>query len=256
MLKGGAIIAFHSHTMIMTKKMTLRRLLILLQAGLVPVFAPVIAHAAEIQSLRSIRDAAETFVLSQFNTDNAQVEIIPVKLDPRLRLSLCDQPLDAELPSSSRRGGRLTVNVKCNGTKPWTLYVPVQVKVMQDVVVLSHSLSRNSIISQSDLKIEQRDINRMTSGYFSDLQEVIGKTLKRSVGGGLALSPSYVESQRLVKRGQQVILLAQTGSITVKMAGKAMANGGAGERIKVKNLSSNRVIEGVITEEGVIRTQM
>ncbi len=221
-----------------------------------PVFISTVVEAAEIQSLKSIRDTAETFVMSQYSSGDAQVEIIPVKLDPRLRLVNCDQALDAEYSSSSRRGGRLTVNVKCNGSKPWTLYVPVQVKVMQNVVVLSHSLSRNSIISQSDLKIEQRDINRMTAGYFSDLQEVIGKTLKRSVGAGLALSPAYVESQRLVKRGQQVILLAQTGSITVKMSGKAMANGAAGERIKVKNLSSNRVIEGVITEEGVIRTQM
>ena len=242
--------------MIMTKKMTLKKLLILLQAGLVPAFASSIVNAAEIQTLKSIRDTAETFVMSQYNTSNAQVEIIPVKLDPRLRLSLCDRPLDAEYPSSSRRGGRLTVNVKCNGNKPWTLYVPVQVKVMQDVVVLSHALSRNSIIAQSDLQIEQRDINRMNSGYFSDPQKVIGKIIKRSVGGGLALSPAYVESQKLVKRGQQVILLAETRGITVKMAGTAMENGGSGERIKVKNLSSNRVIEGQITEEGVIKTQM
>ena len=214
------------------------------------------AVAAEIQSLKSIRDVAKTFVMSQYDNNNGKVEILPVKLDSRLRLAKCDQSLDAEYSSSSSRGGRLIVNVQCHGTKPWTLYVPVQVKIMQNVVVLAHSLPRNTPLSQSDLRLEQRDINRMSSGYFSDPQEVIGKTLKRSVGGGLALSPVYVESQKLVKRGQQVVLLAQTSSITVKMSGKAMADGAAGEKIKVKNLSSDRVIEGVITKNGSVRTNV
>ena len=223
-----------------------------------PVFATAIVEAAELESLKNIREAAKEFVASQYsnNNDYKQIEIIPGKLDPRLRLAKCDQALDTAYSSSTRRGGRLTVNIKCNGAKPWTLYVPVQVKIMQDVVVLSQSLPRNTILSQSDLRIEQRDINKLNSGYFSDLNEVIGKKLRRSVGSGLSLSPVYVESQMLIKRGQQVTLLAQTSGITVKMAGKAMANGAAGERIKVKNLSSNRVIEGLITEEGVIRTQM
>jgi flagella basal body P-ring formation protein FlgA len=65
-----------------------------------------------------------------------------------------------------------------------------------------------------------------------------------------------VESQKLVKRGQQVVLLAQTSSIIVKMSGKAMADGAAGEKIKVKNLSSDRVIEGIVTENGSVRTNV
>ena len=228
----------------------------MLKAGLVPALFPVEASAAEIQPLKSIRDAAEKFVMSQYNSSDNQVEIMPVKLDSRLRLAKCDRSLETEYSSNSPRGGRLTVNVQCNGSKPWTLYVPVQVKIMQDVVVLSHSLPRNTLLSQSDLSLEQRDINRMSSGYFSDPQEVIGKTLKRSVGGGLALSPVYVESQKLVKRGQRVVLLAQTSSIIVKMSGKAMADGAAGEKIKVKNLSSDRVVEGIIAENGTVRTNV
>lgn len=234
----------------------MNRILVLL-AGLIPVLTPVISSAADHQSLKSIQDTARNFVADQYSNNNdQQIEITPGKLDPRLRLARCEQPLEAGYSSSYRRGSHSTVNIKCHGTKPWTLYVPVQVKILQDVVVLSHSLPRNTLLSQSDLHIEQRDINKLSSGYFTGLKEVIGKSLRRSVGGGLALSPIYVESPRLIKRGQQVTLLSQSSGITVRMTGKAMSNGAAGERIKVKNLSSNRVIEGLITEEGLIRTQM
>ena len=210
--------------------------------------------AAEIEPLQHIREVARAFVAAQYGDEKGEVEIVPGKLDPRLRMPKCDQDLDAEYSASSSRGGSLTVNIRCNGIKPWSIYVPVQVKVMQNVVVLAHSVQRNRIIRRSDVRVEKRDINRMHSGYFTDPKEVIGKKLKRSVGSGLALSPVYVESPLLVKRGQKVVLVAELSGITVKMAGKAMSNGAAGERVKVKNLSSNRVVEGLVTDSGIIRT--
>ncbi len=235
--------------------MSNKLLLKIIFAGLMPILASANIAAADHQSLSSIHDAAKKHAIQQFSQSKGQVEVIPNKLDTRLRLTKCEQPLEAK-HTSNARGGRLTVNISCNGVKPWNLYVPVQIKVMQNVVVLSHSLSRDTLLSQSDLRLERRDINKMHSGYFSDLNEVIGKSLRRSISGGLALTPLYVESFMLIKRGQQVTLLAQSSGIIVKMSGKAMANGAAGERIKVKNLSSNRVIEGLITKDGQIKTHM
>lgn len=225
-------------------------------SGLIALFVPVLVAAGNIQSLQSIRAAAHDFVVSQYNDERGNLEITTTRLDPRLRLAQCDQPLNTAFSSSSQRGSNLTVNVQCNGSTSWNLYVPVQVKMLQDVVVLTHSLSRNSLLTASDVHIEQRDINKMLSGHFSDVNEVLGKTLTRSVAGGLGLSPRYIKSATLIKRGQEVTLLAETSGITVKMSGKALGNGAAGERIKVKNLSSDRVIEGVVTENGLISTQM
>lgn len=225
-------------------------------AGLIALLLSALAAAGDIQSLRSIRAAAQDFVVSQYNDKSGKLEITATRLDPRLRLAQCDQPLNAAFSSSSLRGSNLTVNVQCNGSISWNLYIPVQVKMMQDVVVLTQSLPRNTLLTASDVHIEQRDINKMLSGHFSDVNAVIGKSLTRSVAGGLALSPRYIKSATLIKRGQEVTLLAETSGITVKMSGKALGNGAAGERIKVKNLSSDRVIEGVITENGLITTQM
>lgn len=239
-------------------RIRIKRASIILLAGLMPTLTTLSIKAAEYQSLESIQIAAKEFITQQYqmNNDSQVIEVVPGRLDPRLRLVKCEQPLDANTPSNLGNRGRLTVNIKCNGTKPWSVYVPVQTKIMQNIVVLSNSLPRNARLNLSDLHIELRDINKLHSGYFTKIDEVAGKTLRRSLSSGLTLSPAYISSPKLIKRGQQVTLLAKTGGIMVTMVGKAMSDGAAGERIKVKNINSNRVVEGTITNTGSVETHV
>ncbi len=238
----------------MNKKTDLNRIYVVLLAGLMPT----LTEAVEYQSLDSLRSAAKEFVSDQYMNENnkSNIEIVAGRLDPRLRLVKCKEILETSNTSSSGKNGRYTVNIKCNGVKPWSLFVPVQVKEFKNIVVLNNALPRNTPLSQSDLRVERHDINRLNSGYFSNLNEVVGKTLKKSLNTGFILTPNFVESSMLIKRGQKVTLLAQTGGITVKMAGKAMSNGIAGGRIKVKNINSNKVIEGTVTNNGLVTTNV
>ena len=57
----------------------------------------------------------------------------------------------------------------------------------------------------------------------------------------------------VVKRGQQVTLLASVGGLEVRAAGLAMNDAPAAGRVKVQNLSSNRIVEGVVETADVIR---
>src|SRR5690606_37028341 len=48
-------------------------------------------------------------------------EIQVNSLDPRLRMPLCSQQLDASLESPAQPLGRVTVRLRCNGSGPWTV---------------------------------------------------------------------------------------------------------------------------------------
>jgi flagella basal body P-ring formation protein FlgA len=50
----------------------------------------------------------------------------------------------------------------------------------------------------------------------------------------------------LVCKGDEVSIVAKSGSMMIKTSGTAIENGAKGETIKVKNDSSNRVVKGVI----------
>ena len=48
------------------------------------------------------------------------------------------------------------------------------------------------------------------------------------------------------------MLSMKTGAIAVRVSGIAMADGARGDRIKVKNLSSKRIVDGTVSNENLI----
>jgi flagella basal body P-ring formation protein FlgA len=57
----------------------------------------------------------------------------------------------------------------------------------------------------------------------------------------------------IVHRGQQVTLLSAAGPVEVRASGRAMVDGAAGSRIQVQNLSTLRVVEGVVESADRVR---
>ncbi len=233
-----------------------RTLRLISLALMLNVFMQHTLMAAPIQSLAEIKKIAQRYAENEFMGVEGNISVKAVKLDPRLRLAKCDQPLETVDAFNTKRGGQITVNVQCNGSKRWTLYVPVQVQVLQTVAIMNHALPRKSIITRDDVRLEERDINRVNQGFFTNLEDVIGKTLLRSVGNGLTVSPMHIDDPDLVKRGQKVTLIAKSDGFAVSVRGQAMSDGAVGDRIKVKNLSSERIIEGIITQDGQVATHM
>ncbi|MGA0927530.1 MAG: hypothetical protein ACO3RW_10050, partial [Burkholderiaceae bacterium] len=83
------------------------------------------------------RDAATTAAIAR-GYDDVMVSIRP--LDSRLAPALCDEPLQALPANSARTLGAVSVGVRCNGTKPWTIYVRGTVNAYTDIPVLTHSV--------------------------------------------------------------------------------------------------------------------
>lgn len=57
----------------------------------------------------------------------------------------------------------------------------------------------------------------------------------------------------LIERGQAVTLVSGIAGIEVRMQGKALASGAAGDRILVSNERSGRRLEGVVGGDGTVK---
>jgi flagella basal body P-ring formation protein FlgA len=121
------------------------------------------------------------------------------------------------------------------------------------VIVANRQLPRGTLVTADDIKIERRDVARLHKGYLTHANQVLGKKIKRSVQNSTVLNPSQLTVQHAVKKGSQVTILAQIGSLQVRMSGKALGNGAIGERIKVENSSSSRQIEATIVSPGIVQ---
>lgn len=202
--------------------------------------------------LHDIRDAAVQYVRSHFSSSAEDIKIVAQKLDARLLLPQCKSPLEAYLPHGSRVNGNTTVGVRCHGNKPWSVFVPVNVQIYRDIVVASRSLAKNKILKAEDFHTERFDINRFSGAYLTELDKIIGKQLIRPVQLGTPVLSNMLKKPILIRRGELVILLAKTHTYEVRMQGKAMMDGASGDRIRVRNSSSKRIIEGKLAEDGTV----
>lgn len=204
------------------------------------------ANTADWQPTATITATAENYLKNRIGRDASRTEVQAGKLDPRHRLARCSKPLAAFLRRGTKISARTVVGVRCDGVKPWKVYVPVDVVVTDSVLIARRTLPRDHVLSADDLKVEQRDVSRLVSGYVSDISQLVGQRLKTQLMAGRILTPQMLKADLAIRRGQSVTLVASAGGLNIRMAGTALMDGALGQRIRVENTNSGRIVEGIV----------
>ena len=215
--------------------------------------APKIMPNAELQT-QALAFAQEHLKINIQEGD--RFELSTGKMDPRLKLVRCDQPLSFQMQNNSARSNRLLVKARCAGTKPWAMFVPLDAKIWKTVVVALRPLNRNSTVRADDISLREVAAELLTGRYIQSPDLAVGMVLTRSIESGSPLQSSQLVAPKLIKRGDQVVIVATTGGISVRMAGTAMADGRRDEQITVKNKSSNRLIKVRVVAPGTVQAVM
>ena len=220
---------------------------------LLPLAAASGAAQTPRQPLDEIRAAAEAFVLQRLPGDRSDTTATAGRLDPRLRLARCERPLEAFATAGDRLRGNTSVGVQCPGA--WRLYVPVKVETLRTVLALKRPLRRGEVIAAEDLEAVRMDTGRLTRDYYTRPAAVVGHTLKRSAAGGTVLTSALVEEPPVIRRGQRVSLVSGATGIAVRAPGEALADARPGQLVRVRNLSSGKIVEGVAQASGSVKVQ-
>jgi len=215
---------------------------------------PRIGHA-ETVGARLINEAAESEIRAQAGAAASHLSLTAAPLDPRLRLPACDQPLHAFITDGQVRA-QTTLGVRCEGSVRWTIYTSIAVATEAAVLVARYALPRDANLAASDFELVTRRVPGLLDNYLSDSAAVAGQRLKRPVAAGEPLSVDALAPALLIHRGQQVVLLARSARVEVRMTGVALADARASDHIRVQNLSSQRIVEGTVRPDGIVETPL
>jgi flagellar basal body P-ring formation protein FlgA len=207
---------------------------------------------ADVQPLATIRAAAEALVSAQLEHTAGVTHVSAAALDPRLRLAHCARPLHAQLVNGMALQARATVGVGCESPR-WAIYVPVIVERRIAVLVLRHAVEREALLSGADVSVETRTITGLDAAFLSDPAELRGRFVRRTLAAGTTLTVDMLTPNFLVRRGQQVLLVAGADGIEVRASGRALEDAPAGAHLKVQNLGSMKVVEGVVVGPAQVR---
>ena len=204
------------------------------------------AHA-NIQSQESLKKAVINFLNTEIE-EIPDAEISVREFDKRLRLHQCSSPLQAFWPLGNKRLGSTTVGIRCNGDKPWKIYVGAHIHIYKYVWVSKLGLNRHQVIDLASVSKEKRDITQLTTGYLLADSPVEGLQIRRNIPANQVLTKTMLGSQNLVKRGDRITIISRYAGIEVRAKGVALGDGSKGEKIRVKNISSKREIEAYVSD--------
>lgn len=208
--------------------------------------APAAAQDA-VEPLERIRQLAEAAARRGLP---ASAEVQADALDPRLRLPACARAPQAE--AGDARGAALSVTLRCAAPSAWTLYVPVRVRDLRPVLVLTRAVRRGEPVEAGLFRTETRDVAQLPFGHLAALAAGAPTEFRRPLTAGQAPGPDDLAPARCIRRGDPVTLVGRSAGIEVRAEGKALADGARGSRIRVENSRSRRVVEGTVTAPGVV----
>jgi flagella basal body P-ring formation protein FlgA len=214
---------------------------------------PAVARAESgLQPLESIRARAQATLRGVIDPGVTGLELQAVPLDPRLRFANCTRQLEgfAQLPRGNQ--ARATVRVSCS-SPAWSINVPVEIRRSHAVLVLRRAVARGETLSAADVQSQTRVLPGLGSPFVSSADQLAGRTTRRPLPEGTALTADALTAALLIHRGQTVTLLANSAGFEVRAPGRAMADAAVNQRVRVQNLNSLKIVEGLADKEGVVR---
>lgn len=125
-----------------------------------------------------------------------------------------------------------------------------------EVVVLTKRLPRHAVLSEADIEIVRRELDGIGSEPVASMDAALGKRLRATIQAGVALTSGMLEDAPLVKRGDLVTIVAESGDFRVTTLGEARSAGARNEVVRVKNLTSRREIFARVVAGGTVMVDL
>jgi flagella basal body P-ring formation protein FlgA len=162
--------------------------------------------------------------------------------------------LEVQLPDDPRRPGprALTVSCRVDGRVVARGLANVLLRAERTVWIALRPFERGDEIGPGEVREETRVFDREPSRLLTwDSSRSLRAV--RAVASGERLMPADVRPIPDVEAGEEILLLAQAGTATVSVPGKARQDGDVGEVILVHNPVSGALVRAVVVNDGQAR---
>lgn len=147
------------------------------------------------------------------------------------------------------------VDVVRSDHRPTTMWVTARVERAADVVVARRPLRRQEVLTADDLEVQARVIG-LRDVTPAPTEALIGRRMVRAVPRGAVLGLEHVEETPVIRRGEIVLLVAETGGVRIVARGRAKEDGYAGRQIPVLNADSGKIVYGEVVDASTVSVWM
>lgn len=125
-------------------------------------------------------------------------------------------------------------------------------RAVKSFPVLTRPLQRGEIVQEADIAFVET-ANAHAGVFLQDASAIIGKQARRPLRPQSPLRASDIAAPVLVKKGALISLTYVLGGLRLSHQAVALASGGAGDVISVRNVESDRILKAIIQDRNLAR---
>ena len=145
----------------------------------------------------------------------------------------------------------LTVTTE-DGTET-KLQVDAQIDEWREVPVAKRSLERGAVIADDDVMMARMNLSSLPQDATLDGQKLYGKEIAASINYGEVFRRNKLFIPATVNTGDRVTMVYRTQYFEASATGISLEPGIVGQRIKVRNDNSKKVVQGPVLESGIVQ---
>ena len=191
-----------------------------------------------------IETFAKTFLRKNITVPlQGKLSIDIKKIDRRLEIKSCTQPLVASLSTKMNRRN-VNIKVSCITEPLWKMYLSAKVSLTIPVVIAQQALDKNTPLTRDNIIVVYIDNYKIRGTHLDKAELLYGSKTTKKVTKGYNLN---LKNTCMVCKNQQVSVVAQSPSFVIKTLGTALSNGNFGDTVRVKNKESGKIISAQVT---------
>ncbi|MEW6569693.1 MAG: flagellar basal body P-ring formation chaperone FlgA [Nitrospirota bacterium] len=178
---------------------------------------------------------------------------------PWAEIELKDLTFNAELPAEEpekiviEKGPPAKTVFRLEFRNGKKLTVSAYVKASDWVVKSRRSFRKDHCFKEDDLFLTRMDVTKIPQGATKDIKLVVGKSLRHSIISNTPVLDTMINETPQIKKGWRVTLLAESPGFSITTTGEIRENGFIGKYVKVMNLSSKKILKGLLIDENTVK---
>lgn len=148
-----------------------------------------------------------------------------------------------------------TIRIFANGIFAREENVRVRIEVLRDFVVSVNNISKDSILQASDVTVQKKWVRSMPQNTVSSPDDAVGKQIVVNIRPNTTLSRVMLKDVMPVRKGKMVQVILDSGTMKMMMNGIAEEDGADDSLVKIRNISSNKIIYARVIGQGKVQVE-
>lgn len=146
----------------------------------------------------------------------------------------------------------IPIDIYVNAELKRRVNLRTSIRIFQKVVVSSSTIRKGDVISPKNIEYAEKDVTHLPPSFITDMDKAVGKRASTFIPKGALVLDWMPKDVPAIRAGETVDLFKSINGIFVKVKAVAVEDGYINGNIRVKNTSSNKVVEGKVRSTGEV----